>query len=228
MSPPTCYCIVWENIMIEAVLWDFGGVITSSPFEAFNRMEAEKGLPNNFVRKINSTNPDTNAWAKFERSEISAAEFDELFAAEAETLGHELRGADVLACLAGDLRPEMVKALNTIAAKLKTACITNNVNTGAGPGMARSEDKANAIAKVMETFDHVIESSKAGIRKPDPRIYQMACEAINVDPANCIYLDDLGINCKPAAGLGMKAIKVTSADQALDDLGAALDMDLRA
>ncbi|MGB0920396.1 MAG: HAD-IA family hydrolase [Alphaproteobacteria bacterium] len=214
--------------MIEAVLWDFGGVITSSPFEAFNRMEAEKSLPHNLVRKINSTNPDTNAWAKFERSEISVAEFDTLFAEEATAQGHDLRGNDVLACLAGDLRPEMVKALNTIAAKYKTACITNNVNTGAGPGMARSEEKANAIAHVMETFDHIIESSKAGIRKPDPRIYQMACEAIGVAPANCIYLDDLGINCKPAAALGMKAIKVTSADQALDDLGATLDMDLRA
>lgn len=213
--------------MIEAVLWDFGGVITSSPFEAFNRMEREKGLPENLVRKINSTNPDTNAWALFERAEISAAEFDEMFAAEAKALGHTLPGADVIACLAGDVRPEMVRALEIISANYKTACITNNVNAGEGPGMARNAEKAAQVAKVMEMFDHVIESSKAGIRKPDPRIYQMACEAIDVEPAACVYLDDLGINCKPAAGLGMKAIKVLNAEQALTDLEATLGRELR-
>ena len=210
------------------VIFDFGGVITSSPFEAFNRLEAERGLPRDFVRTVNSTNPDDNAWAKFERAEIDVEGFDALFAAEAEALGHALDGASVIACLAGDVRPYMVTALDRLKDQgFGVGCITNNVKAGQGAAMARSEDKALEVESIMARFDHVIESSKAGVRKPDPRIYQMMCEALSVTPENCIYLDDLGINCKPAAGLGMHAIKVTSGEQALADLEAVLGMQLR-
>lgn len=209
---------------VSAVIWDFGGVITSSPFEAFNRLEAERGLPHNFIRSVNAANPDDNAWAKFERAEIDAASFDTLFAEESAALGHPLEGAAVIACLSGDIRPAMVETLDKIKAMgLKIGCITNNVPAGKGAGMANSESKAQAIAAIMARFDHVIESSKAGVRKPDPRIYQMMCEALSVEPAECIYLDDLGINCKPAAGLGMRAIKVTGEAQALNDLWAMLE-----
>lgn len=208
------------------VIFDFGGVITSSPFEAFNRLEAERGLPHDFIRQVNRTNPDDNAWAKFERAEIDAPLFDALFEAEAEALGHSLDGASVLACLAGDVRPAMVAALDQLKAEgFGIACITNNVPTGHGAGMARSDDKADAIEAIFARFEHVIESSKAGIRKPDPRIYEMMCETLGVEPAACIYLDDLGINCKPAAALGMHAIKVTSGQQALAELSAVLGVD---
>ena len=201
------------------VIWDFGGVITSSPFEAFNRLEAERGLPHDTVRRINAANGDSNAWAQFERAEITSDQFDVLFADEAQAVGAELRGADVLACLSGDVRPRMVAALDQLKARgFKLGCITNNVPSGEGPGMARGLSKAAAVADAMARFDYIIESSKAGVRKPDPRIYQMACDALAVDPAHCIYLDDLGINCKPAAALGMAAIKVTGEAQALDDL----------
>lgn len=207
----------------NTVIFDFGGVITSSPFEAFNRMEAERGLPRDFVRKVNSTNPDDNAWAKFERAEIDAASFDALFLQEAQALGHALDGASVIACLAGDIRPAMVAALDQLKREgLILGCITNNVRAGHGAGMAANDDKARAVEAIMTRFDHVIESSKAGVRKPDPRIYQMMCDALAVEPSSCIYLDDLGINCKPAAQLGMAAIKVTSGEQALDELGALL------
>lgn len=207
----------------NTVIFDFGGVITSSPFEAFNHMAADRGLPRDFVRRVNSVNPDNNAWAKFERAECSAAEFDVLFAAEARALGHELDGASVIACLAGDIRPDMVAALDQLKAQgFALGCITNNVPSGKGAGMARSEEKAASVAAVMARFDHIIESSKAGVRKPDPRIYIMMCEALAVAPSQCIYLDDLGINCKPAAALGMAAIKVISGKQALDALGALL------
>jgi putative hydrolase of the HAD superfamily len=213
--------------MFTTVIFDFGGVITSSPFEAFNRMEAERGLPRDFVRRVNSANPDDNAWAKFERAEVNAAEFDALFAAEATAMGHELDGASVIACLAGDIRPAMVAALDQLKAEgFALGCITNNVRAGRGAAMAASQDKALQVEAIMARFDHVIESSKAGVRKPDPRIYQMMCEALNVEPAACIYLDDLGINCKPAAALGMHAIKVVSGEQALADLGLALEMEL--
>ena len=213
------------------VIFDFGGVITASPFEAFNRLEDEHGLPRDLVRRINADNPDDNAWAKFERAEIDAAEFDGLFAAEARALGHELRGEAVLAVIAGAVRPTMVAALDTLKAKGFTiGCITNNVPGGKmgirGAGMTRSEEAATEVAAIMARFDHVIESSKAGVRKPDPRIYEMMCEALGVEASACIYLDDLGINCKPASQLGMHAIKVTSGEQALADLSAVLGMEL--
>jgi putative hydrolase of the HAD superfamily len=212
-----------KNMAFNTVIFDFGGVITTSPFEAFNRMEAIRGLPNDFVRSVNTRNPNDNAWAKFERAECNAAEFDVLFAAEARALGHELDGASVIACLSGDIRPAMVTALDVLKSKgFALGCITNNVPSGKGAGMAGSDEKAAAIAAVMGRFDHIIESSKAGVRKPDPRIYAMMCEALAVVPSQCIYLDDLGINCKPPAFMGMAAIKVTSGDQALQDLGALL------
>lgn len=208
--------------MIEAVIWDFGGVLTSSPFEAFARYERERGLPGNFIRGINATNPDTNAWALFERSEVTLEQFDELFAQEALAKGHEVRGRDVVELLAGDIRPAVVNALKACKARVKVGCITNNVPAGKGAGMARSEEKAAQVAAVMSLFDHVIESSKLGIRKPNPRIYELACETLSVSPANCVYLDDLGINLKPAKMLGMTTIKVVEPEQALAELEAAV------
>mgnify|MGYP001773192937 FL=1 len=213
--------------MVQAVIWDFGGVLTSSPFEAFNRFEAELGLEKDFIRRINATDPDTNAWALFERSEISLDEFDEKFAAEAKRLGADIRGRQIIELLAGDIRPEMVEALKRCKAKFKVGCITNNVSAGEGAGMARSADKAAAVQEVMNLFDHVIESSKIGIRKPDPRIYEMACSELGIAPADAVYLDDLGINLKPAKALGMHTIKVLNAAQALEELEAAVGFPLR-
>lgn len=211
----------------DAVIFDFGGVVTASPFEAFNRLEAERGLPQDFVRQVNATNPDSNAWALFERAEIDAARFDALFAAEAAALGHQLEGSAVLAVISGSIRPAMVSAIDTLAgAGYRLGCITNNVPTGHGAGMARSSDKKDAYEQVFARFEHVIESSKAGVRKPDPRIYLMMCEQLGLEPAACVYLDDLGINCKPAAQLGMHAIKVTSGEQALADLSRVLGLAL--
>jgi putative hydrolase of the HAD superfamily len=206
---------------IEAVIWDFGGVFTSSPFEAFNRLEAEKGLPKDLIRTVNATNPDSNAWALFERNEVDPAGFDELFLKESTALGHPLRGAEVLPKLAGELRPRMVAALKACKAHFKVGCITNNVVSMHSPGQDQGQQAAGAMGQVMPLFDAIIESSKAGVRKPDPRIYQMMCELLAVAPANCVYLDDLGINCKPAAALGMTAIKVVDVDQTLADLSRA-------
>ncbi len=210
--------------MIRAVLWDFGGVILSSPFEAFNRYEADRGLPADFIRTVNATNPDRNAWARFERSEIDAVAFDREFAVESGALGHRIAGADVLALLAGEVRPKMVEALRRVKhAGYATACLTNNV-AGGGEG---PEDRRHHVAEVMELFDVVVESSKVGVRKPEPRFYELACELVGVAPAECVFLDDLGINLKPAAAMGMTTIKVLGADQALTDLEAVLCLPLR-
>jgi putative hydrolase of the HAD superfamily len=212
---------------IEAVIWDFGGVFTTSPFEAFNRYEAARGLPKDLIRTINATNPHENAWALFERSQIDAKGFDELFAAEAGALGHDVRGADVLPLLSGDLRPRVAAALTACKARYKVGCITNNMQSaGHGAGMAATSEKAAKVAEIMAQFDAVIESSKVGVRKPDPKIYLMMCELLAVEPANCVYLDDLGINCKPAAALGMAAIKVVSEDQAMSELSALTGLTL--
>ena len=206
---------------IEAVLWDFGGVFTTSPFEAFNRYEVAKGIPKDLIRTVNATNPLENAWALFERAEIDRGGFDLKFLEESTALGHPVRGADVLPLLSGDVRPRMVEALRICKGRFKVGCITNNMAQGHGPGMAASAEGASRSAAIMALFDLVVESSKLGIRKPDPRIYQIACDQLGVAPAACVYLDDLGINCKPAAALGMKAIKVVTEAQALDDLAAA-------
>lgn len=213
--------------MISAVLWDFGGVITSSPFEAFNRYESTNNLPVDFIRSVNATNPESNAWALLESSQINVREFDEKFATEARAKGHEVRGRDVLALLSGEVRPEMVEALKIIKQHMKIGCITNNVNTGEGASMAKDPARAAVMDDVLALFDVVIESSKVGIRKPDPRIYQLACNEIGVAPENAAFLDDLGINLKPARKLGMSTIKVLSANQALNDLEALLQFPLR-
>jgi len=217
------------NGVIEAVIWDFGGVFTTSPFEAFNRYEAAQGLPHDFIRTVNAANPLDNAWALFERAEITPDAFDRLFREEALALGHDVPGADVLPLLAGDLRPRVVDALKACKGRgLKVGCITNNVRSGEGAGMARTSEKAARVTEVMALFDTVIESSKAGVRKPDPRIYQMMLDALKVSAADCVYLDDLGINCKPAAALGMHAIKVTGEAQLLADLERAVGFPLLA
>jgi len=202
----------------RAVIWDFGGVFTSSPFEAFNRLEAARGWPRDIVRRINSANPDTNAWARFERNDVDIDAFSRLFEAEAAALGIAIDARAVLACLGGDVRPRMVEALKAINRRYKTACITNNVKRPA----LRPPEYVAAVEAIMALFHHVIESSKAGVRKPDPRIYQMACDALGVSPDQAIYLDDLGINLKPARALGMHTIKVTGEAQALKDLTEAL------
>ena len=207
----------------RAVFWDFGGVILSSPFDAFLQYEAQKGLPEGFLRSVNATNPDANAWALLERNEVSPRDFDALFLAESTALGHPVPGADVLKLLAGEIRPAMVQALDTVkAAGYAMACLTNNVVGGDGATPERRE----AVAAVMARFDAVIESSKVGCRKPETRFYEIACETLQVSPHECVFLDDLGVNLKPAAAMGMHTIKVINPDDALAALSAALQLTL--
>jgi putative hydrolase of the HAD superfamily len=214
--------------MIRAVLWDFGGVLTTSPFEAFNRFEAELGVPKDFIRRINATNPEVNAWAMLESSSITLAEFDAAFEAESRAAGHPIPGRSVIELLSGDLRPAMVDVLVRCKARFKVACLTNNVRSGEGPGMARTSDRAQRIQQVMDLFDLVLESSKEGIRKPNPAFYLRACERLQIEPAQAVFLDDLGINLKPAKELGMTTIKVTSEAQAIEELSQTLGIDFTA
>jgi len=210
--------------MIEAVIWDFGGVLTPSPFEAFARFERERGFPLDIIRRTNAANHLENAWAKFERAEIDVDTFDRLFAEESLALGGaEVRGREVLPLLAGDLRPDMVEALKRIGENFKTGCITNNLPANA---IGSQSGRSFYVAEVMALFDHVIESATIGLRKPDPRIYAMMVEALGVDPKACVYLDDLGVNLKPAREMGMTTIKVVSSSQAIAELAQATGLRL--
>jgi len=209
-----------NSTKLSAILWDFGGVFTSSPFENFNRLEEKHGAPKDFIRQVNSTNPNENAWAQFESNSVSLGEFDDLFAKESEKLGFKIQGKEVINILSGDLRPRMVEVLKTCKQHFKVGCITNNVKSGKGPSMAQNEEKAIQISSVMDLFDVIIESSLVGVRKPNPVIYEMACEALTVNPGNCAFLDDLGINLKPAKSMGMQTIKVVNEAQAIKDLAA--------
>jgi putative hydrolase of the HAD superfamily len=204
---------------VRAVLWDFGGVILSSPFEAFTAYERQRGLPEGFLRRLNATNPDTNAWARLERSEVDLQGFAELYEAEAAEAGHRIDAGAVLALLSGEVRPAMVQALRRIKEEgLAQACLTNNV---AGTEAVRPD-----VAEVMCLFDAVLESSKLGVRKPDPAFYDLALETVSVAPTEAVFLDDLGINLKPARARGIRTIKVVDPDAALAELRDVLGFDL--
>ena len=211
-----------QDSPIRAVLWDFGGVILESPFDAFRRHEEEQGLPRDFIRRLNAADPDRNAWARFERSEIDLDAFCELFEAEARAAGHPLDARAVVRLLAGEVRPEMVAALRNVKARYKTACLTNNVRAARRP-----PEKERQVAEVMALFDLVVESSKVGVRKPEPRFYEIACEMLGVRPEEAVFLDDLGVNLKPARAMGMRTIKVGTPAQALDELEAVLGHPVR-
>lgn len=196
--------------VISAVFFDFGGVILSSPFDAFASYEQRSGLPPGFLRSVNSTNPDSNAWAQLERSELSLTDFVAAFESEAWSLGHRVDGGEVLACLQGELRPEMVECVKQCAARFTTVLVTNNFISGA------SVDRS--FAEVLGLFHHVVESSLVGVRKPDEAFYRIACELAGVEPTEVVFLDDLGVNLKPAKAMGMTTIKVTDPGAAIAEL----------
>ncbi len=202
----------------KGIIWDFGGVITESPLEAFNRYELENNLPLNIISKVNSTNPDSNAWALLESSKISLEEFDQMFLEESEKQGYPIRGSSVLPLLSCDVRPKMVAMLKALSHRYVQLCLTNNMKFGHGSSMSDNKERAEHIASVMNIFDYVIESRIEGLRKPDLRIYQLACKRMKLEPSEILYLDDLGINLKPARSMGMITIKVISEEQAMSDL----------
>jgi len=205
--------------VIRAALFDFGGVVLSSPFDAFARYEAQNGLPEGFIRRLNATNHHDNAWARLERSEVDFDTFCTLFEEEARSAGGTLDARQVMALLAGELRPTMVEAIRRCRDRLKTACLTNNFVVGEA-GERRHGD-------VLDLFDVIVESSRVGVRKPDPKFYEMACELLAIEPHEAVFLDDLGVNLKPARAMGMTTIKVDDPDVAISELEAVVGFPLR-
>ena len=214
---------------IRAVIFDFGGVILTSPFEAFTRYEDANGLPAGFLRGLNTRNPDTNAWARLERSEVDLAGFAELFEAEALAAGHQVDGMAVLALLSGAIRPEMVEALRRCHERLKTAMLTNNFVAAGDRPLVRPDGAAAdpwPMAAVLDNFDVIVESSRAGVRKPDPAIYDLVCRELGIEPPEAVFLDDLGVNLKPARAMGMTTIKVGDPAVAIAELEAVVGFPL--
>jgi len=204
----------------RAVLFDLGGVVFDSPLDGFTAYEQEIGLPTHFLRTLNSTNSDSNAWARFERGELDRDGFIEVFEAEALAAGHRLEGVRVLETLKGDIRPVMIDALRRLKqTPLRTAAVTNNV----APMGSGERD----VSELLELFDVVVESSVVGVRKPEEAFYKLALDALNVRAEECVYLDDLGVNLKPARAMGMTTIKVVTADEAVVELERHLGIPLR-
>lgn len=218
-------CVVMK---VSAILWDFGGVITTSPFDSFNQFEKENGLPIDFIRGINAVNHKTNAWALLESNQISADEFDTLFLEESSQAGHGIQGSEILPLISQtSVRKKMVRVLRECKQHFKNVCLTNNMRTGLGLAMSSNSEHEKDVDEVTSLFDIVIESSKEGIRKPDPAIYRLACDKMDVQPNCVVYLDDLGINLKPAREMGMTTIKVLSEAQAIRDLEKVLGLTFR-
>jgi putative hydrolase of the HAD superfamily len=204
---------------LRAVLFDFGGVLSESPFTAFRRYEAENGLPEGFVRSLNATDHHANAWARLERGEVSVDEFGRLFEEEARAAGHEVDAAAVLGLLGGAPRPAMIDAVRRTREHYLVALATNN--------FLPARSSAGATAGVLDLFDHVFESSRLGVRKPEPAFFEHCCTELGIVPVEAVFIDDLGINLRPARELGMTTIKFVTEEQALDDLETALRIPLR-
>ena len=213
----------YDQRVLRAVLFDFGGVILTSPFEAFAAYERDVGLPDGFLRSVNATNPDTNAWARLERSEFDIDEFVVAFESEARDLGHEVDGARVLECLRGEVRPSMVAALRACREQFATGLLTNNFLTG-----SPDWSSGGSFHELVDLFDVVVESSRVGCRKPERRFYEIALEELGITADEAVFLDDLGVNLKPAREMGMTTIKVVDPDVALAELAVVTGLDLSA
>ena len=207
--------------MYRAVIFDLGGVVFPSPFQAFDAYDRDAGLAPGTVRALIRTSSETGAWAALERGELSLPEFYAQLEAEAVAAAFPLDAAKLMAAIASGSgpHPAMATAIRRIrAANLRTAALTNN--------WPRIGDREYPPMENGLGFDVVIESAVVGLRKPDPRIYELVLSKLGVDAAEAVFLDDLGINLKPAREMGMTTIKVGEPAEAIGELEAVLGLRL--
>jgi len=207
----------------RAVIFDLGGVVFPSPFEAFDAYDHGNALEKGTVRGLIRESSETGAWAHLERGELTMDEFLAALEAEARDAGFALDARRLMGLVGSSLgaRPEMTRAIENIRARgLRTAALTNN-------WVVEQRDSSPNGIHEGGLFDVVVESSVEGLRKPDPRIYELALARLDVLASETVFLDDLGINLKPARDMGMTTIKVINFADALAELGALLDLDLR-
>jgi putative hydrolase of the HAD superfamily len=207
----------------DAVVFDLGGVVMPSPLDVFRAYEARVGLPHRFLSEIVLAGGDDGAWSRLERGEVSMAEFEDEFAAECARAGGTVDVGELFAEVRTGSGPHevMVAAIERIrAAGLKTGALTNNWRD------PRHDHDPDAPTVLDQLFDVVVESAVEGLRKPDPRIYELVCERLDVRPSCTVFLDDLGVNLKPARAMGMATIKVTDPAAAVAELEALLGVAL--
>jgi putative hydrolase of the HAD superfamily len=207
----------------EAVVFDLGGVVYASPLDVFRSYERDRGLPDRFLSEVVLADPEHGAWSRLERGELTFDEFCEAFDAECAAHGGTVSARDLMAAVGAGIeaRPAMVAAIGSIRRHgVKTAALTNN--------WAGDPSDNERVSSTTDWFDVVVESAVEGLRKPDPRIYALVCERLDVSPRATVFLDDLGANLKPARELGMTTIKVAEPDVALAELEAVLGFELTA
>jgi epoxide hydrolase-like predicted phosphatase len=202
-------------VSFAAVVFDLGGVVFPSPLDVFREYERDHGLPHRFISEVVLADPEHGAWGRLERGELSLEQFCDAFDAECAAHGETVDARDLMRAVGAGFapRPAMLTAIGVIRARgLKTAALTNNW----------AEDPGREASPAEEWFDVVVESAVVGLRKPDPRIYHLVCERLEVEPPAAVFLDDLGANLKPARELGMTTIKVEEPDAALAELESVL------
>jgi len=202
----------------RAVLFDLGGVVLGSPLHAIARFERDRGITPGFVNRVVATTGPTGAWSRLERGELAMLEFFDVFGDECARAGHavDARAMMELVHLESQPRPAMLEAIRRIrAAGLRAGAVTNNWATPGEP-----------TRPIAEHFDVFIESCVVGVRKPDPRIYEIACREIGHAPEAAIFLDDIGANLKSARAFGLTTIKVDDPEPALRELEELLGLAL--
>ena len=207
--------------MFRAVIFDLGGVVFPSPFDAFDAYDRDAGLPAGSVRGVIKASSESGAWAALERGELALPDFHSQLEAEATAAGFPLDAAKLMTTIARGFGPwpAMAVAIRRIReANLRTAALTNN--------WPRPDDTPFPANGDGLGFDVVVESAVVGLRKPDPRIYELVLSRLGVDAPDAVYLDDLGINLKPARAMGMTTIKVTDPDRALAELADVLGFEV--
>jgi putative hydrolase of the HAD superfamily len=210
---------------MKAVIFDLGGVVFGSPFEHFDAYETQRALPVGSVRGVIARSSQEGAWAALERGELTMPAFCAALDAEAAAEGLAIESAEIMAMIGRGFgaRPEMITAIKKIREHgLLTAALTNNWPSGDGNGTPPGVRSVG----VGDVFDVVVESAVEGMRKPDPRIYELTCERLGIAPTDAVFLDDIGANLKPARAMGMTTIKVDDAAQALRELEAVLGFGL--
>jgi putative hydrolase of the HAD superfamily len=199
------------------VLFDVGGVVVDSPLHVIARYEAELGLPANAINRAVVASGPTGAWSRLERGELTLDEFCAPFEADCRAAGVTIDAALMMGRIAeaAKPRPRMVEAIRRLrAGGLRVGALTNNWK------------RDGVTSPVRDHFDVFVESSVVGMRKPDPRIYALACRELGTALDATIFLDDIGSNLKSARALGLTTIKVDDPDQALGELSALVELDL--
>ncbi len=210
------------TVRYRAVIFDLGGVVLGSPLRAIAGFERDRGLPRGFIARVVGADAQRGAWSRLERGELDLEGFYGAFERDCAEAGRAVDARALMERIGGasQPRPQMVEAVRRVRSRgLRAAALTNNWTREDGDAIG---------ALLRDDFDVFLESRALGLRKPDPRVYTLACEKLGVEPPEAVFLDDIGGNLKPARALGIHTIKVDDPDRALQELERALGFPLRA